>query len=45
MVLPEENEPLLGAIPPEDKDVLIHQYRKELIVNLDRTHFAQMKLK
>jgi len=45
MVLPGENEPLLGAIPLEDMDVLIHPYRQELIVNPDHPYFAQMKLK
>jgi len=45
MVLPAENEPLLGAIPLEDMDVLIHPYRQELIVNPDHPYFAQMKLK
>ncbi|MFM7431576.1 MAG: clan AA aspartic protease [Flammeovirgaceae bacterium] len=29
MVLPGENEPLLGAIPMEDMDVLIHPYKQE----------------
>jgi len=45
MVLPAENEPLLGAIPLEDMDVLVHPYRQELIVNPDHPYFAQMKLK
>jgi len=45
MVLPGDNEPLLGAIPLEDMDVLIHPYRQELIVNPDHPYFAQMKLK
>lgn len=45
MVLPGENEPLLGAIPLEDMDVLIHPQRQELIVNPDHPYFAQMKLK
>ena len=45
MVLPGENEPLLGAIPLEDMDVLIHSQRQELIVNPDHPYFAQMKLK
>jgi len=45
MVLPGDNEPLLGAIPLEDMDVLIHPYRQELIVNPDYPYFAQMKLK
>jgi clan AA aspartic protease len=45
MVLPGDNEPLLGAIPLEDMDVLIHPHRQELIVNPDHPYFAQMKLK
>ncbi len=45
MVLPGDSEPLLGAIPFEDMDVLIHPLRQELIVNPDHPYFAQMKLK
>jgi clan AA aspartic protease len=45
MVLPGDNEPLLGAIPLEDMDVLVNPYRQELIVNPDHPYFAQMKLK
>ncbi|MFC4230649.1 aspartyl protease family protein [Parasediminibacterium paludis] len=45
MVLPGDNELLLGAIPLEDMDVLIHPYRQELIVNPAHPYFAQMKLK
>ncbi|MEN9522225.1 MAG: hypothetical protein RL065_602 [Bacteroidota bacterium] len=45
MVLPGNNEPLLGAIPMEDMDVLIHPLRQELIVNPEHPYFAQMKLK
>ena len=45
MVLPGDSEPLLGAIPLEDMDILIHPYRQELIVNPDHPYFAQMKLK
>jgi clan AA aspartic protease len=44
MVLPGENEPLLGAIPLEDMDVLIHPQRQELVVNPDHPYFAQMKI-
>ena len=33
MVLPGEAEPLLGAIPLEEMDALIHPLRNELIVN------------
>jgi clan AA aspartic protease len=45
LVLNGENEPLLGAIPLEDMDVLIHPLRQELIVNPDHPYYAQMKLK
>ena len=45
MVLPGDSEVLLGAIPLEDMDVLIHPLRQELIVNPDHPYFAQMKLK
>ncbi len=44
-VLPGDNEPLLGAIPMEDMDVLIHPLRQELIVNPEHPYFAQMKMK
>jgi clan AA aspartic protease len=45
MVLQGDSEPLLGAIPLEDLDVLIHPSRQELIVNPDHPYYAQMKLK
>jgi clan AA aspartic protease len=45
MVLPGDSEPLLGAIPLEDMDVLIHPHRQELIVNPDSPYFATTKLK
>ena len=45
MVLPGDNEPLLGSIPMEDIDVLIHPLRQELIVNPEHPYFAQMKMK
>lgn len=45
MVLPGDSEPLLGAIPLEDMDVLIHPLRQELIVNPEHPYFAQMKMK
>jgi clan AA aspartic protease len=45
MVLPGENESLLGAIALEDMDVIIHPQRQELIVNPDHPYFAQMKIK
>jgi clan AA aspartic protease len=45
MLLPGDNELLLGAIPLEDMDVLIHPFRQELIVNPEHPLMAQMKLK
>lgn len=45
MVLPGDSEPLLGAIPLEEMDVLIHPLRQELIVNPEHPYFAQLKLK
>ncbi len=45
MVLSGSSEPLLGSIPLEDMDVLIHPQRQELIVNPDHPNFAQMKVK
>ncbi len=45
MVLPGDSEMLLGSIPLEDMDVVIHPYRRELIVNPEHPYFAQMKLK
>ena len=45
MVLPGDSEPLLGAIPLEDMDVLVHPQRQELIVHPDHPYFAQMKIK
>jgi clan AA aspartic protease len=45
MVLPGDSEPLLGAIPLEDMDVLIHPQRQELIINPDHPYFAQITMK
>jgi clan AA aspartic protease len=45
LVLQGDNEPLFGAIPIEDMDVLLHPSRQELIVNPDHPYLAQMKLK
>ena len=45
LVLQGDSEPLLGAIPLEDMDVIIHPLRQELIVNPDHPFFAQMKVK
>lgn len=45
IVLPGDSEVLLGAIPLEDMDVLIHPQRQELIVNPEHPYFAQMSMK
>lgn len=45
VVLPGENEMLLGAIPMEGMDVLVHPARHELVVNPEHPYVAQMKLK
>jgi hypothetical protein len=45
MVLSEDNEPLLGAIPMEEMDVLIHPRRQELIINPEHPYFTQLKMK
>ena len=44
-VLPGDGEPLLGAIPIEEMDVLIHPQRQELIVNPEHPNYAQLKMK
>ena len=44
MVLPGDAEPLLGCIPLEDMDVLIHPLREELMVNPDHPYFAVLKV-
>ena len=45
MVLPGDNEVLLGAITMEDMDVVIHPRSQTLEVHPDHPYFAQMKLK
>jgi clan AA aspartic protease len=45
MVLPGDSEPLFGAIPMEDMDLIIHPQRQELLVNPEHPYFAQMTLK
>jgi clan AA aspartic protease len=45
MVMPGDAEPLLGAIPLEDLDVVIHAQRQELIVNPDYPDMASTYLK
>lgn len=44
-VLPGDAEPLLGAIPMEEMDVLIHPQRQQLIVNPEHPNYAQLKMK
>jgi clan AA aspartic protease len=45
LVLLGDSEPLLGVIPMEDMDVIIHPLRQELLVNPEHPYMAQMKLK
>lgn len=45
VVLLGDNEPLLGSIPMEEMDVLIHPQRNELIVNPEHPYYAQLSLK
>ncbi|MBP6237429.1 MAG: retroviral-like aspartic protease family protein [Saprospiraceae bacterium] len=45
MVLQGDSEMLLGAIPKEDMDVLIHPLRQELVVNPEHPYYVQMKMK
>jgi hypothetical protein len=44
-VLPGNAEVLLGSIPMEDLDVLIHPLRQELIVNPEHPDMAMVKIK
>lgn len=44
-VLPGNSEPLLGAIPMEEMDVLIHPRRQELVVNPEHPNYAVLKMK
>ncbi len=44
-VLPGDSEPLLGAIPMEEMDVLVHPLRQELIVNPEHPYYAVLKMK
>ncbi len=43
-VLPGDSEPLLGSIPMEEMDVLIHPQRQELIVNPEHPNYAQLNM-
>ena len=45
LVLPGNTEPLLGAIPMEEMDVLIHPTKNELVVNPEHPIMAQLSLK
>ncbi len=44
-LLKGDSEPLLGAIPMEELDVLIHPLRQELIVNPEHPNYAVLKMK
>lgn len=44
-VLPGDSEPLLGAIPMEEMDVLVHPQRQELVVNPQHPNYAVLKMK
>jgi clan AA aspartic protease len=44
LILPESNESILGAIPLEELDVIIHPQRQELIVNPEHPHGAVLRL-
>ena len=45
MVLPDDSEPLLGAIPLEELDVVINPLKQELNVNPDSPDYATLKMK
>jgi predicted aspartyl protease len=45
VVLPGNSEPLLGVIPMEEMDVMIHPQREELIVNPNNPDYAVLNLK
>jgi clan AA aspartic protease len=44
-VLPGDSESLLGAIPMEEMDVLVHPKRQELVVNPQHPYYAVLKMK
>lgn len=44
LVLPGDSEPLLGAIPLGEMDVLIHPERQELVVNPKHPEHAVLRL-
>ena len=45
VVLQGDNEALLGAIPMEEMDVIIHPRKQELMVNPEHPNYAQLSLK
>jgi clan AA aspartic protease len=45
VILPGDTEPLLGAIPMEDMDVLVDPKRQELVVNPENPYLAKKSLK
>lgn len=45
MLLKGDTEPLLGVLPLEEMDVLIHPAKEELIVNPEHPDFVVYKLK
>ncbi len=45
VVLPGSTQPLLGAIPMEDMDVLIHPAKNELVVHPDHPYIATMAMR
>lgn len=45
MVLPNDSEVLLGAIPMEDMDVIIDPLKQQLIVHPERPYIPKMSLK
>jgi len=45
MVLPDNQEVLLGAIPMEEMDVLVHPLKEKLIINPEHPNGPQLSLK
>ena len=45
LVLEGDAEPLLGAIPMEEMDVVIDPRRQEMMVNPEHPHYAQLSMK
>jgi len=45
VILADSDESILGAIPLEELDVVIHPQRQELIVNPDHPYGAQLSMK